>query len=678
MSFQGVDVRATTDRLVFRALLLDSASAFVTTGTTVLRLHEIQTDGTFKTYDFDDNTFKTGACTTPTSAMTHRTGNNATYDTGVWTVALTTLTGFTVGNIYLATVNNSLATAPNQVREFQFGNAEGNLLVSALGGADLNLEQANDTTPTADTTGDALFNASRSLPNNIVPGASGGLPYVDGSNRVAGIVGTRYNTLDDLGSSRLLSTTAAAGSTTTVVNLTAVAGTDANDDFNGALIIIRDVSDSNRVYFDSISDYVAASNVVTLTGTCTFTPVAGDLVEVFAAATTSTILAEILKLTTGFSATNPNNLNSFLKAIMSKAATVPASVGTYDPTTDSLEAEAERSVLSQGSGFVTSTDSLQAIRDAIDVLVAPAVVTNTSVSGSGLISDSIGLIRRAIDEPSTAPKYTNADIVEFMQAAFDVILADLNSNTDHPILVRHNITLSSGVQTYYLPPTCASVWRVAKINSGTGLVDWEVWPGTEFSGHGQGFSLEGNALRLLSDWKSTETLQILYVPNADVSFHKGTIEADDVGADITTTTIKFAATATDGTLSTTKNAYAGYLVRILTSSTSLLEERLCTSYDRATRIATIDIAWDTEPAGGTAVTYEVVPQYTRLLKHVICLRAAIDVLAQEGNAKRMQTLGAALQVKMSALRRYVSGAQARFPHSANSDTMDNASSLGGW
>jgi hypothetical protein len=261
-----------------------------------------------------------------------------------------------------------------------------------------------------------------------------------------------------------------------------------------------------------------------------------------------------------------------------------------------------------------------------------------------------------------------------MQAAFDVVLADINQSTDHPILVRHDITLVSGTLIYPLPPTVAQVWRVAKVNSTTHLVDWEVWPGTEFSGHGQGFSLEGNNLRLLSDWKSTDTIQILYVPNSDITFHKGTIATGDVNADVTTTTIKFAATPTDGTLDTKKNAYAGYNVRILTSNTGLLEERLCTAYDRSSRIATIDSAWDTEPANGTALTYEVVPQYTRLMKHVICLRAAIDILAQEGNTKRMQTLNTALQVKTTAMRRYLATKNSRFPHSANSNTMDHTES----
>lgn len=692
MSFPGIDVRGTTDRLVFRALLQDSAGVIVTTGTTTLKLYELQLDGTVKSYDFADNTFKSTALTTETLAMTHRTGNNGTTSTGVWTVALATLTGFTPGNIYLASVNNTGASPTIQVREFQFGNAEGDMVVNAgrlnvdatavststvaadrleaaltvATGIDVNMGQLTPITPTADTTGEALRFSHQDLPDQVAAGANGGLPTVDANNRIAGIQGTLYNTLDQIGTQKLISTTATIDSTVSQIYLTAVPGTDADGDYNGQLLIIFDASDGNRPSAHVITGYQATSNICTITPTARFTPASGDPVQVWAVADSS-VLAEVLKLSTGFGAASPETLNAYLKAMMVKTATVPSGLGTFNPATDALEVLRERIDLIEGAGFSTTTDSLMAIRDAIDTLVAPSIVTSTSVSGSGFISDCIGLVRRAVDEPSTQPKYTNADISEFIHSAFDVILADININTDHPILVRHNLTITAGKQSYTLPPTVATIWRVAKIHATTGLPEWELWPGSELSGHGHGFTLEGNTLRLLFDWQQTQTIQILYVPNSDVSFHKATVA--DSATDITATTIKFPATVADGALDTRKQAYAGYMLRLLSSTEGRIEERLITDYDNVTRIATIDEAWDTTPTG--TVVYEVVPQFSRLLKHVVCLRAAIDVLAQEGNSKRMQTLTASYQVKMSALRRYLSQKQGRFPHSLSGDTMDN-------
>lgn len=146
---KGIDVRATTSELLSRVMLQDSAGAIVTTGTTSLYLYELQmSDGTLKSYDFNDNTFKTTALTTETASMTHRTGNNAGTNTGIWTHRLATLTGFTAGNIYLARVKNTNASPTDQVREFQFGSAQGDLTVTAAQ-LDVNTKSVSGTAQTA-------------------------------------------------------------------------------------------------------------------------------------------------------------------------------------------------------------------------------------------------------------------------------------------------------------------------------------------------------------------------------------------------------------------------------------------------------------------------------------------------------------------------------------------------
>src|SRR5574343_2108750 len=131
MGAKGILVRQTGDRVLFRESLKDSSGEKITTGTTTLRIFELQTDGTLKSYDFNDNTFKTTALTTATASMTHRTGNNSTYNTGLWTYALTTVSGFTTGNIYIYSVENTASTPPVIEREFQYGGAEGDMSSTA-------------------------------------------------------------------------------------------------------------------------------------------------------------------------------------------------------------------------------------------------------------------------------------------------------------------------------------------------------------------------------------------------------------------------------------------------------------------------------------------------------------------------------------------------------------------
>ena len=378
-----------------------------------------------------------------------------------------------------------------------------------------------------------------------------------------------------------------------------------------------------------------------------------------------------------FGANSPNRLVDHLRAVMSKAASAPdAGVGTYDPAIDSLEILGEGQVAMKGAGFATSTDSLAEIRDAIDILVAPSVVGSSALSGSGFLSDCVTAIRQAVDEPSTIPKYTDGDIVGLLQVAFDVVLTDIHVSTDHPVLIRHSITLVGGEQDYIMPPGVGELIRVAKMNSTTMTPEWEVWPGSHHNPSGQGWKLEGNVFRLLRDWDSTETLELLYIPNAEPYFHKASLATPTTDLDNTALTMILNATVTDGTLDKRENAYVGYMIRILSSNANTQEERLITAYNANTRTATYNKAFTRTHEGASAVTYEIVPLFSRLIKQIACLRAAIDLLSQEGNVKRMQTLTTNYQVKLAAMRRAISKKEGRFPHHLDGDTWDNESRWG--
>lgn len=377
-------------------------------------------------------------------------------------------------------------------------------------------------------------------------------------------------------------------------------------------------------------------------------------------------------LTAGFGASSPDRLVDHLKAMMSKTAAAPTSgVGTYSPATDSLEVLGEGVISMEGSGFATSTDSLAGIRDAIDVLVAPSIVSSSALSGSGFLSDCVSLIRKAVDEPSTTPKYNDSDLVELLQAAFDTVLTDIHVSTDHPITCRHNITLVSGEQDYIMPPGVAELLRVAKINSTTNLPEWELWPGSYMNPGGSGFKLEGNVLRLLGDLQLTDTLELLYIPNAEPTFHKAILATPTTDLNNSALTMILNATIIDGTLDIRENAYVGYMIRILSSNATTEEERLIIGYNANTRVATYNKAFTRTHEGSNPVTYEVVPFFSRLVKHVVCLRASIDLLSQEGNEKRMKTLTTNYQMKLSAMRRAISKKEGRFPHHFDGDTWDN-------
>lgn len=122
---QGIDIREPS-AVIVEELLLDADGAIITSGAATLRIAERQSDGTLRTFDFNDNTFKTTTVTTETAAPTHRQLNNGATDTGVWTFVQSTVGGFTAGRVYLTFVEHDDLPSPI-VRKFQWGIASGSL-----------------------------------------------------------------------------------------------------------------------------------------------------------------------------------------------------------------------------------------------------------------------------------------------------------------------------------------------------------------------------------------------------------------------------------------------------------------------------------------------------------------------------------------------------------------------
>lgn len=149
MGTKGIFLRQTGDKIIFRESIKDSSGMPVITGSSYLRIFELQSSGSLKQYDFNDNTFKTTSLTTATASMTHATTDNSTYNTGLWTYVLSTVSGFTTGNVYIYSASNLFGTPPTIEREFQYGSAEGDMLVTSDGYIQSDLKQVNSNTTAA-------------------------------------------------------------------------------------------------------------------------------------------------------------------------------------------------------------------------------------------------------------------------------------------------------------------------------------------------------------------------------------------------------------------------------------------------------------------------------------------------------------------------------------------------
>lgn len=230
---RGIDIRRESDgSLLFVAYLLDAANAKITTNSTARIWHLVPATGAIESYDFDDNTFKTTALTTPTVAVTHRTTDNATYNTGTHTYRHTTLTNFVIGDKYIFEVSHASLPAPQQ-RMFQYGGVEGDALQPTTTGNTINVN--------ASGRGEALVmrwltDDAAGTPNALVGGRADAATVIRTGTAVSGAAG--YIELD-------------AGASNTA------------DFYNGSLVYIRSGTGSGQVP-RLIYSYEGASHIATV------------------------------------------------------------------------------------------------------------------------------------------------------------------------------------------------------------------------------------------------------------------------------------------------------------------------------------------------------------------------------------------------------------------------------
>ena len=125
---QGLDiVKSSNTSIAVVFGLRDSAGAKITSGSATARIwHILPATGALETYDFNDDTFKTGAITTATVAMTHQTAENGTYNTGNWVIRHATLTAFVDGDKYVIEASHADLTESIPYW-FQYGGADGDV-----------------------------------------------------------------------------------------------------------------------------------------------------------------------------------------------------------------------------------------------------------------------------------------------------------------------------------------------------------------------------------------------------------------------------------------------------------------------------------------------------------------------------------------------------------------------
>jgi hypothetical protein len=261
---------------------------------------------------------------------------------------------------------------------------------------------------------------------------------------------------------------------------------------------------------------------------------------------------------------------------------------------------------------------------------------STATVSPFMLTRLIELIRQYTDEPAAKAKYKDDDCLAHAEAAFQSILMELNGASDNPLLVRHTITVQTGISSYLLPPSVEQIRQVG-IRNEEGVLQAVIDPRPSGSFYGPGFRLEGRVLRFDSPPRLSADLdlELLYVPNGDFRLHYGTVEGG-TAAVIDKDGLPFSESPTCGVLDTRDNAYVGAVLRIIESNQNLVQERTIIAYDHLTRRATVDPPFDPVPTG--PVRYEVVPSYYRLIETVVAIHVALSLRAILGDKRKYELL----------------------------------------
>jgi DNA/RNA endonuclease YhcR with UshA esterase domain len=255
----------------------------------------------------------------------------------------------------------------------------------------------------------------------------------------------------------------------------------------------------------------------------------------------------------------------------------------------------------------------------------------------------VALIRENTDEPSAGAKYDTDSLLRRIKGISQEVITELNALADNPVYGRINISFAQGTDTYILPPNVSSIERIGRLNSLTGLPEGILWLRSKRNPYGPVFRLEGQTLRMDPKWLGATTeYEMLYIPNGNFEFHYGT------AAGSTTTTLTLAATPTAGARDTRQNAYVGSTVRIITDDGNIVQERNVTGYVNSTRVITVSPAFNPTLAG--TITYEIIPSYWHFLERVISFKVALDLVAIEGNPRRVAGLTTLLRNSMRSAR----------------------------
>jgi hypothetical protein len=255
------------------------------------------------------------------------------------------------------------------------------------------------------------------------------------------------------------------------------------------------------------------------------------------------------------------------------------------------------------------------------------------------LTRGIAEARKHLNEPSINTKYTDADVIGWLERSYMQILAEIQRNSQTPIVAKFPVTIAANTTKYELPPTIQSIYAVYYETASGTKVFYD--SRSRFNEAGRDVWIEGSTLKIQTTGfpPTGSEVQVEYIPDGTPRLINGTCTINADGDEVT-----FGATPNQGTLDTHYNAYAGSVLRIFNVTGSVvtgnfMQERVISSYERTTRVATLDLAVSPVPTTDDgSIFYEIAPAIHYGLDGILAIYTAWTVAGIEGAPKRAKSI----------------------------------------
>jgi hypothetical protein len=257
-----------------------------------------------------------------------------------------------------------------------------------------------------------------------------------------------------------------------------------------------------------------------------------------------------------------------------------------------------------------------------------------SVTASGSASDYAdsmlvrlcSLVNKLTAEPKLNKLYDDAWIISRAENVYALVLGEIHRMTQDQVIATIPLSILGGQNVYIIPPHMGPIQAVYTMDNPWGLKYFYERRGSG-SILGKGIWVEGNMLKIQqSTVIFADTIYVECWPNGCARLHCGTCTVSADGLSVT-----FGATPYLGTVDRTVNAYAGSIFRPFkvtgtTVTGNVIDERIISSYNAVTRVATLMAPLDPIPTTDDgSIFYEIAPQIPVALDSVIGMRIAWEI-----------------------------------------------------